>query len=190
MAFVKPFGFWGAGLVAFVDAAGIPLPMDLILVGYSWADRQDFYMFAILAGVGSAIGALIPYYIGRAGGELFLLRKVDRAKYDRVKVRFEKQEFLALLIPSAMPPPMPWKLFILGAGVFNMKIPRFMLAIFLGRTTRYLIEGLLTVLYGPEIIVAFERMIQRHLVLLLVIVFAVIGLAVWWVVRWQMRKKK
>lgn len=187
LAFVAPLGFWGAGLVALVDAAAIPLPMDLIMVGYSWADRQHFYMYAILAGIGSAIGALVPYYIGRAGGELVLLRKVDRAKFERVRARFKKQAFLAMLIPSAAPPPMPWKLFILGAGVFEMNIPQFMLAIFLGRTSRYLVEGLLTVMYGPKIIVLFEQMIKAHLVPLLVVIAVLIALAIWLAVWWHRR---
>lgn len=189
MAFVKPLGVWGIGLVAMVDAAAIPLPMDLIMAGYAWEDRQHFYLYAILAGAGSAIGALVPYFVGRAGGELFLMRKVNRAKFDRVRAQFEKQEFLAMLIPSAMPPPMPWKLFILGAGVFEMKIPQFMLAIFVGRTSRYLIEGLLVVLYGPKIIVLFEQVIKAHWVLLLVVVCLLLGGAVWWAIQRQMRKK-
>lgn len=190
MAFVKPLGIWGAGLVAAVDAAFLPLPMDLIMAGYAWADRRDFYLYAILLGAGSALGALVPYLVGRAGGELFLLRRIDRARFDRVRERFEKQEFVAMLIPSAMPPPTPWKLFVFGAGVFEMKVPQFLLAVFLGRTTRYMIEGVMTVLYGPRIIVLFERVVKAHLVFLLVVVCLVMGLVIWWVIQRQMRKAK
>ena len=189
MAFVKPLGIWGMALVATVDAAAIPLPMDLIMAGYAWEDRQHFYLYAILAGVGSAVGALVPYFVGRAGGELILLRKVNRAKFDRVRAQFEKREFLALLIPSAMPPPWPWKIFLLGAGVFEMNIPQYMLAIFLGRTTRYLIEGLLTVMYGPQIIVIFGQLIHKHLILLLVVIGVTMAAMVWWAIRWQRRQK-
>lgn len=189
MAFAKPFGVWGMGALATIDAAGLPLPMDLIMATYAWANRQDFYLYAILAGAGSALGALVPYFIGRGGGELFLLRRVDRGKFNRVRAQFEKQEFAAMAIPSAMPPPMPWKLFVFGAGVFEMKVPKFMLAVFVGRTARYLVEGLLTVMYGPAIITLFERAIKAHFVLLLVIVCLLIGLVVWWVIRRQMGKK-
>ena len=189
MAFVKPLGIWGAGLVAAVDAAFLPLPMDLIMAGYAWANRQDFYLYAILLGAGSALGALVPYLVGRAGGELFLLRRIDRARFDRVRERFERQEFVAMMIPSAMPPPTPWKLFVFGAGVFEMKVPQFLLSVFLGRTVRYLIEGVLTVLYGPRIIVLFERVVKAHLVLLLVAVCLVMGLVIWWAIQRQMRKK-
>ena len=86
-----------------------------------------------MASAGSAIGGLIPFLLGRAGGELFLLRRIDRARYEAMMARFEKQEFLAMAIPSALPPPTPWKAFVFGAGVFEMKIWHFMLAVFVGR---------------------------------------------------------
>ena len=71
---------------------------------------------------GSAIGSLLPYYLGRAGGELFLLKRINRKRYEQLRDRFEKQEFLAIMIPAMMPPPMPVKLFEFAAGVFEMKV--------------------------------------------------------------------
>ncbi len=189
MAFVKPLGFWGMGVLATVDAAGLPLPMDLIMAGYAWADRWHFYLYALTAGVGSAVGALVPYFIGRAGGELILLRRMSRERFERIRARFERQEFVGMAIPSAMPPPTPWKLFVFGAGVFEMRVPKFMLAVFVGRTTRYMIEGLLTVLFGPKIIKLFEHAVKAHLVLLLVFSGLAIALLAWWLIRRQMRKK-
>jgi len=189
LAFVKPLGFGGAAVIAFIDASSVPLPMDLIMAGYAWHDRWHFYIYALLAGVGSSLGALVPYLLGRAGGELFLLRRVDRARFEKLRNRFERQEFLAMVIPSVMPPPTPWKLFVFGAGVFEMKVPQFLLAVFVGRTIRYTVEGLLTVLYGPKIIVLFGDLVHKHLILLLVGSCAFIGLIVWWAVRRAMRKK-
>lgn len=189
LAFVKPFGVWGIGVLATVDAAGLPLPMDLIMAGYAWADRQHFYLYALVAGAGSALGALLPYWIGRAGGEFFLRRRVNHTKFDRVKAQFEKQEFVAMTIPSAMPPPVPWKLFVFGAGVFDMSVWKFMLAVFVGRTARYLVEGLLTVLYGPQIIRLFHHLLKVHLILVLVSIFVVMGAGIWWVV-WRLRRNK
>ena len=66
--------------------------------------------------------------------------------------RFEKQEFLAMMIPSILPPPTPWKLFVFAAGVFEMKIGTFMLSVFVGRVIRYSITAILTIKYGPEIV--------------------------------------
>lgn len=188
MAFAKPFGVWGMGALATIDAAGLPLPMDLIMATYAWANRQDFYLYAILAGAGSALGALVPYFIGRGGGELFLLRRVNRAKFERVRTQFEKHEFAAMTIASAMPWPMPWKLFVFGAGVFEMRMLKFMLAVFVGRTARYLVEGVLTVLYGPQIITLFKHTVKTHLVAV-VVATVLVGVAVWWLIRRQIRKR-
>jgi membrane protein YqaA with SNARE-associated domain len=189
LAFVKPLGVWGAFAVALIDASSIPLPMDIIIAGYAWADRWHFYVYAILAGAGSAVGALVPYLIGRAGGELFLLRRINRERFERLRDRFERQEFLALLLPSMMPPPTPWKLFVFGAGVFEMKVPQFMLAIFLGRMVRYFVEGALTILYGPKIMVVFGNLVRRHALVLVIVSCVLIGLVVWVAVRAGRKKK-
>src|SRR5580698_10354248 len=130
----------------------MPVPMDLIISGYIWADRKHFYLYALMAAAGSTIGGLLPFYLGRAGGELFLLKRIDRVRYEQLRDRFEKQEFLALLIPSMLPPPTPWKLFVFGAGVFEMKTRDFLLAVFAGRLIRFSILSYLTIKYGPEIV--------------------------------------
>lgn len=188
LALVKPLGFWAPGVIALIDASSIPLPMDLIMAGYAWADRPHFYVYAIAAGIGSSIGALLPFYLGRAGGELFLLRRIDRKRYEKLRNRFERQELLAMIVPSIMPPPTPWKLFVFGAGVFDMRVSKFLLAVVIGRTLRYLVEGLLVVLYGPQIIDFMGKLIHRHLVLLLLGSVAIIGLLVWWLVRRALKK--
>lgn len=188
LALVKPLGFWAPGLIALIDASSIPLPMDIIFAGYAWSDRPHFYIYAIAAAIGSSIGAFLPFYLGRAGGELFLLRRIDRKRYEKLRDRFERQELLAMIVPSMMPPPTPWKLFVFGAGVFDMKVSKFFAAVLIGRTLRYLIEGLLVALYGPEIIVFFGNMVHRHLAVLLFTSVALIGLLVWWLVRRAIKK--
>jgi membrane protein YqaA with SNARE-associated domain len=163
LAFLKPLGFWGVGLIAVLDSSSIPVPMDLIVAGYAWNDAHRFYLYVLMASIGSAIGGLVPYFIGRAGGELFLLK------------RFEKQEFLALVVPSMMPPPTPWKLFVFAAGVFEMRIPAFMLAVFVGRIIRFTVVSLLTIRYGPEIVHEVGRLMHDHIVAVLVTLGVVLG---------------
>ena len=126
LAFLKPFGFWGAGALAFIDAGAFPVPMDLILATYVWADKKHFYLYVIASAAGSALGGLVFFLLGRAGGELFLMKRIDRARYEQLRDRFEKQEFLAMMIPSILPPPTPWKLFVIAAGVFEMKLSTFL----------------------------------------------------------------
>jgi membrane protein YqaA with SNARE-associated domain len=176
-------GFWGVGAVALLDSSTIPVPMDLILAGYVWADKGHFWLYCLLASAGSAIGALLPYGLGRAGGELFLLKRVNRQRYERMRTRFESQEFLAMMIPSMLPPPTPWKAFVFAAGVFEMRIAPFMLAVFCGRMVRWLVLSMLVLKLGPGAV----DLVAHHRMPLLAIVggLAVVGFAWWW-----LRKKR
>jgi uncharacterized membrane protein YdjX (TVP38/TMEM64 family) len=116
-----------------------------------------------MAAAGSTLGSLIPYGIGRAGGELLLLKRIDRERFERMRDRFERQEFLAMMIPAMLPPPTPFKLFLLSAGVFEMRAPLFMLSIFAGRVVRFFVLGFLVVRFGPGIVVLVTAIMQRHL---------------------------
>ena len=179
---LKPLGPWGVLVASFVDSASVPLPIDIMVAGWAWSDKRHFYVYVILAAAGSALGGLIPFYLGRGGGELFLLRHVNRARFEALRKRFEKQEFLAVMIPSLLPPPTTWKLFVFGAGVFEMRTASFVLAVFAGRMIRFGVEALLTVKYGPQIVNALGAFAKRHFavtILLLVLIFAGLAWFMW-----------
>jgi membrane protein YqaA with SNARE-associated domain len=171
-------GFWGIGAIALLDSSTIPVPMDAILAVYIWNDKSHFWLYVLMASIGSAIGGLLPYGLGRAGGELFLLKRIDRARFDRIRLRFERQEFLAVMIPSMLPPPAPWKMFIFAAGVFEMRVLPFMLAVCAGRMVRWLILSALVLKLGPGAV----DLVAHHAIVLVagVIALAVLGFAWWW----------
>jgi membrane protein YqaA with SNARE-associated domain len=183
-----PLGIWGAGLAGLVDSGTVPIPMDPLIATWAWNDHRHAYLYVLMAAAGSAIGGLIPFLLGRAGGELFLLRRIDRTRYEAMMARFEKQEFLAMAIPSAMPPPTPWKAFVFGAGVFEMKIWHFMLAVFTGRLVRFGVEAALTIKYGPEIVNVVGDLFKHHLTVTLVVLAVLLGLVLLWVLRKRYRK--
>jgi membrane protein YqaA with SNARE-associated domain len=188
LAILKPLGAWGVGCIAVIDAAAVPVPIDFILAGYIWADQKHFYLYVIIAALGSALGGLVPFLLGRLGGELFLMKRVDRAKYESLRDRFEKQEFLAMMIPSILPPPTPWKLFVFGAGVFEMKTANFLLAVFCGRLIRDSVTALLTIEYGPRIITLTNELLTRHSRAILLVFLALFGLLAVWMVRKRRRR--
>ena len=132
----------------------------------------------------------LPFYLGRAGGELFLLKRIDRARYEQLRDRFERQEFLALFIPSMLPPPTPWKLFVFGAGVFEMRLRNFLGAVFLGRLVRFTAEGLLVLFYGPEIVTVVHELAKKHLSAMLIGIGIVLAILVLLAIRKNMRSKK
>ena len=175
------WGIWGIGAIAVLDSSSIPVPMDAILAVYVWNDKPHFWVYCLMAAAGSAIGGLLPYGLGRAGGELFLLKRINREKFERLRDRFQRQEFLAVMIPSMMPPPAPWKMFIFASGVFEMRIPVFLLAVFVGRMLRWLALSLLVLKLGPGAV----DLVARHAVptVLIVSALAVAGFAWWWIKR-------
>ncbi|HXP08587.1 MAG TPA: VTT domain-containing protein [Acidobacteriaceae bacterium] len=189
LAILKPLGFWGVGGIGLIDAAAIPVPMDLIIAGYVWADKRHFYLYVLLASVGSALGGLVPFFLGRAGGELFLMKRINRARYEQLRDRFGKQEFLAMMIPSILPPPTPWKLFVFAAGVFEMKTVHFLLSVFAGRFIRYIITALLTIEYGPQIVNMVTVLTTRHRIALAIVVSTLLALLVYWAWRTIWKKR-
>jgi membrane protein YqaA with SNARE-associated domain len=172
-------GFWGAGAVALLDSSSIPVPMDAFLAVSIWNHKGQFWLYCLLAAVGSAIGGLLPYALGRAGGELFLLKRINRDKLESIRNRFERQEFLAVMIPSMLPPPAPWKIFIFASGVFEMRVLDFLLAVFTGRMIRWLILSLLVLKLGP----GAADLVAHHALVAVIVVggLAIAGFAWWWI---------
>ena len=163
LAALKPLGVWGIGALAVVDSSSIPVPIDALLIDYVANDHKRFLLYCLMAAVGSAVGSMLPYYLGRAGGELFLLKRINRHRYEQLRDRFEKQEFLGIMIPAMMPPPMPVKLFEIAAGVFEMKPLWFFSAICAGKFIRFLIWAVITMTYGPKILHSITRTLHEHL---------------------------
>jgi membrane protein YqaA with SNARE-associated domain len=163
LTLLKPLGVWGIGGLAIIDSSTIPVPIDALLIDYVAHDHGKFLLYCFMAAAGSAIGSLLPYYLGRAGGELFLLKRINRQRYEQLRDRFEKQEFLAIMVPAMMPPPMPVKLFEFAAGVFEMKPLWFFSAIMVGKFLRFLVWAIITILYGPKILHTITHTLHEHL---------------------------
>lgn len=162
IAALKALGAWGVMIIAVLDASVFGVPVDPLVAGFVYSAPGRSWLYCLAAAVGSTAGSLIPFYIGRAGGELFLLKRIDEAKLLRLRDRFEKQEFLALMVPAMLPPPMPFKLFVFSAGVFEMKTLNFLAAVFAGRVLRFGTVGVLTVVFGPQIVATIRSMVKDH----------------------------
>ena len=162
IAFLKSLGAWGVLIISFLDACAFGVPMDPLIAGYVYANPHKSWLYCLAASMGSAMGSLIPYALGRAGGELFLLKRINEARLKRIRDRFEKREFLALMIPAMLPPPTPFKLLVFSAGVFEMKLVPFLLAIISGRLVRFAVVSTITILFGPQIVAEAKSLILKH----------------------------
>ena len=145
------WGLPGLFFIALLDSAGVPLPggPDAVVMLLSW-QRPSLMLFIVLAAaVGSTVGNWLLYQVGRKGGGAALAR-VDPKKKEWVADKLKRNDFLAILIAMLGPPPFPTKVFILMAGAFEMRMGRFLLAVFGGRFVRYLGEAYLGARFGDE----------------------------------------
>jgi membrane protein YqaA with SNARE-associated domain len=190
MVAMKPFGAWGIGALAVIDSAAIPVPIDALLIDYVIHDHAKFLLYCFMGALGSAVGSLLPFYLGRAGGELFLMKRINRKRYERLRDRFERQEFLAIMIPAMMPPPMPVKLFEFAAGVFEMKTIWFFCAILAGKFFRFLAWALITIYFGPAILNTITQVLREYMGYVLGVGGILVVLLVVWVVRKLFDRKR
>jgi len=163
MAVLAPLGgIWAVLIIALLDAAAFGIPLDPVVAFYVHVDPRRTLIYALVASAGSALGSTVPYLVGYKGGEALIVRRVGEKRYARVRAASEKYGDLALIIPAMMPPGFPFKLFVFGAGVAEMPYVHFLLAIFTGRLTRFLLLGALTIKFGPEIIGLMTTLFKEH----------------------------
>lgn len=143
-----PFGLFA---VALLDSSFVPLPSsaDALMILLTTAHPRLMIVYALLATAGSTIGCVILYYISRRAGSR-ALKRFSPAKQIRVKELIERYDVLSVLVAALLPPPFPFKLFVITAGVFSFSLTRFTIAIAGGRLFRFLLEGYLAIRYGAQ----------------------------------------
>lgn len=169
-----PFGLFA---VALLDSTFVPLPSsaDALMILLTTANPRWMVVYAVIATAGSTLGCVILYSISmRAGSRA--LRKFSPKKQKRVQELIERYDVLSVLVASVMPPPFPFKLFVVSAGVFRFGLLRLTLAIIAGRMFRFLVEGYLAVRYGEqakEVLARYYPWIGLGVAVLIVIFFVV-----------------
>lgn len=151
-ALALALGAPGLFLIAFLDSSFLSLPeVADILVVYMVAQHKSRMLVYVLATtLGSLSGCLVMYYIGLKGEQALVKRGFSTATIERTRVAFQRHGVMAVLIPSILPPPMPFKIFVLLAGVAGISVGQFTAAIAIGRGARYLLLGILAVEYGDR----------------------------------------
>jgi membrane protein YqaA with SNARE-associated domain len=180
-------GIWGVFVIAFADSALLGMPVDAIVATYVYQHRSQFFVYVLLAAVGSALGSIPLYIIGYIGGETVLRKRVSEERFQKIHRSFEEHEFWALMFPGMFPPPMPFKIFVLGAAISEMNFGHFLLAIFFARCVRFFALALLTLYFGPQIVGFAGTLIRRHFYWVLALLL-VAGLITWLVWRRKTRK--
>src|SRR5512140_2614170 len=142
----------GLFLVAFLDSSFLPLPgiTDVLLVIAVAKNPAAMPWYVVMTIAGSVAGCLALHYVGRKGGEALLRKRFTGEKIERAMAALQRNGVMAVLVPCLLPPPAPFKIFILLAGVVGISAARLATAIAIGRGIRYFALGILAVTYGER----------------------------------------
>jgi len=179
VSYLLSLGGFGIFLAAFLDSSVLSLPVinDFLVIRYSIASPGRMPFYALMATLGSLAGSLLLYFLAKKGGEAMFRRSAGH-RAERIREWVDRNDFLSIAIPSILPPPMPFKAFVLAAGVFQMKLRTFVAALLVGRGFRYVAEGVLAVKYGEDAL----RLLRENRLQFVLFLFAVIALS-WLVTR-------
>ena len=149
-----PYGSFGLMFLAMCDSSFVSLPEvnDLLLMTFTINDPGGMVKYTLLTILGSVIGCALLYSVGRKGGDAFLRKSFADERLAKVQSWYQRHGILAVIVPSLLPPPTPFKVFVLSAGTFGISWPKFLIAVVIGRGIRYFSEGILALLYGPAAI--------------------------------------
>lgn len=175
----------GPGLftAAFLDSSFLSLPQinDILVVLMVTEHKEWMVYYAAMATAGSIAGCYVIYYLADKGGSAYLQKRLKPGHLERSLEMFRRHGLLALMVPAVLPPPAPFKVFVLAAGLASVRPLPFVTAIAVARGARYLILGVLAIYYGDA---ALELMRTRGRdVALWVAGLIVAGAAVWWWLR-------
>jgi membrane protein YqaA with SNARE-associated domain len=148
--FAVGIGSPGLFAIAFLDSSFISLPQinDILVVLMVTKNKAWMPIYVLMATLGSIAGCYVIYELAKRGGHAFLQKRVHAASIDRTLAMYQRHGLMALMVPAILPPPAPFKLFVLMAGVADVRPLQFVIAIGVARGARYLALGVLAIYYG------------------------------------------
>jgi len=150
-AIVASAGGLGLFLIAFLDSSVLSFPIinDLLLIDLSVRNPTRMPYYAVMATVGSVGGCLLLYYLARKGGEA-MFRKNAGPRAQQIQGWIKRNGFVSILVTALLPPPTPFKVFVIAAGALEMPVRTFVLGLLVARGFRFFAEGFLAVKYGDQ----------------------------------------
>ena len=175
----------GLFILSFLDSSFLSFPevTDVLIIVLVTKHPERFLWYTVLPTIGSVMGCYVLYALARSGGEAFLRKRMPERHVERAFAVFRKYGLLAVSIPSILPPPVPFKMFVLAAGAARVKPVDFLIAVTIGRAVRYFGEGVLALWYGQWAIDLLNQH-GRRISLWLAGILTLLGLVyLWWTKR-------
>ncbi len=150
-AVVATAGGPGLFLIAFLDSSVLTFPVinDLLLIDLSVRNPARMPYYAAMATIGSVAGCLLLYYLARKGGEAMFHKHAGK-RAQQIHAWINRNGFLSILVTALLPPPTPFKVFVIAAGALELPLQSFVLGLLAARGIRYFGEGYLAIRYGEQ----------------------------------------
>jgi membrane protein YqaA with SNARE-associated domain len=184
-ALVGSLGGLSLFIVGFFDSSVLSFPFvnDLLLIRFTIHSPRLMPYYVAMATLGSLAGCFWLYYLAKKGGEA-MYRRSAGGRAERIHGWVQRYKFLSVAVPAILPPPLPFKPFVLAAGVFQVPVETFALALVVGRGLRYSLEGFLAMRYGDQ---ATRYFVENKLEFTLLVVFTIgVSYGAW---RWLFGRK-
>ena len=151
VAFASGLGAPGLFLISFLDSSVLTFPVinDLLLIELSMQHPARMPLYAFMAMLGSVLGCVLLFFLAEKGGEA-LFHKHAGQRAHAIHNWVVHNGFGGMLIAALLPPPTPFKVFVVAAGVFEVPVISFTSAITLARAIRYFGIGYLAIRYGAQ----------------------------------------
>lgn len=150
-AIVASAGGLGLFLIAFLDSSVLTFPVinDLLLIDLSIRNPARMPYYAAMTTLGSVGGCVLLYYIARKGGEA-MFHKHAGPRAQQIRAWIKRNGFVSILVTALLPPPTPFKVFVIASGALEMPLQTFVLGLTAARAFRFFGEGFLAVKYGDQ----------------------------------------
>jgi len=151
VTFAAGLGAPGLFLISFLDSSVLTFPVinDLLLIELSLQRPARMPLYASMAALGSILGCVLLFFIAEKGGEA-LFHKHAGKRAVTIHNWVVDNGFGGMLVAALLPPPTPFKVFVVAAGVFEVPLISFTSAVALARLIRYFGIGYLAIRYGAN----------------------------------------
>jgi membrane protein YqaA with SNARE-associated domain len=168
-----PYAIPALIIISFVESSFFPIPPDVLLIAIVVAVPKIWFRSALACSVASVVGGMFGYLIGWQFMELVGSRIVEfyhfQEQFDKIGGLYNEHGGWA--VAAAGFTPLPYKIFTLAAGMFEINFPIFVFASALSRSARFFIVAALIYKFGPSVKVFIEKYFNILSVVFFVLLF-------------------
>ncbi len=165
----SPYGILALFAIAVAESSFFPVPPDGLLIALCLASPETAFLYALVCAVGSVLGGALGYLIGLKGGRPLLKRWFKSEKVRLVEDYYHRWDVWAVGVAGFTP--IPYKVFTISAGVFDLNFSRFILTSIVSRSARFFLVALLFYFFGETLRDLFEKYFALLTVAFFVLLF-------------------